>query len=312
MFKNFKLIKIIILIQSLIYSPAIGNINIIALVDNEVITNYDIEKEERYLKVLNPNLNNLANKELTILAKESLIKEIIKKKEISKLINLELEKDNVFVNDYLENLLVRLKYSDKEAFSKSLSENETYTLEELKFKIKIELFWNDLIYNKYNSQVIINEKEISERVNKIQKSERKEFFLSEIVFKKKKDEQIDFTISKIKKSIEEIGFDNTANIFSISESSKFGGKIGWVKDDTLSKKIYEKIMDLKVDEYSDVINLNDNFIILKINEIKISKKQIDKDKEIQKIIQSERNNKLMKLSRIYFNKIRKQYLIDEK
>ena len=35
-------------------------------------------------------------------------------------------------------------------------------------------------------------------------------------------------------------FDNTANIFSISESSKFGGKIGWVEENHYQKKYMKK------------------------------------------------------------------------
>ena len=140
----------------------------------------------------------------------------------------------------------------------------------------------------------------------------KEFLLSEIVFKRKKNEKLKDTISIIKKSINEIGFDNTANIYSISESSKYGGKIGWIKEGTLSKKIYRNIANLKMNEYSDVIKINNNFIILKINEIKIIDKKFDKKKEIQKLIQIEKNRKLEKFSRIYFNKVKTQYLINEK
>ena len=42
--------------------------------------------------------------------------------------------------------------------------------------------------------------------------------------------------NKIKKSIDENGFENTASIFSISDSSKTGGKLGWIKENSLIKK----------------------------------------------------------------------------
>ncbi len=308
--RKIKLIYIILLFNLTILSSSYAKINIIASVDNEIITNYDILKEGRYLKVLNPNLNNLSKEQTTELAKQSLIKEIIKKNEISKFISLEKE-NHPFVNEHLTNLIIKLGYKDKKTFNNELLKNETYSLEEIEFKVKIELYWNELIFNKYNNQVIINEKELIKKVNNLANEKRREFFLSEIVFKKKKDENLNDTILKIKKSITEIGFDNTANIYSISESSKFGGKVGWVKEETISQKIYENISNLEVKEYSDVIMMENNFIILKIDEIRIREKKIDKKKETKKLIQIEKNKKLEKFSRIYFNKSKRNYLINE-
>ena len=307
---KIKLIYIVILFQLAICSSSIAKINIIVSVDNEIITNYDVLKESRYLRILNPNLNNLNKEQITELAKQSLIKEIIKKKEVSKFISLE-EENHPFINERLKSLFIKLGYEDKKAFEYVLLNNETYSFKEIEFKIKIELYWNELIFNKYNNQVIIDEKELDEKINKLRNKKRREFFLSEIVFKKKKDEDLNDSILKIKKSISEIGFDNTANIYSISESSKFGGKIGWLKEEALSKEIYESINNLEVKEYSDVIKIENNFIILRIDEIKIVENKIDKEKEKKKLIQIERNKKLEKFSRIYFSKVKRNYLINE-
>ena len=307
---KIKLIYIVILFQLAICSSSIAKINIIVSVDNEIITNYDVLKESRYLRILNPSLDNLNKEQITELAKQSLIKEIIKKKEVSKFISLE-EKNHPFINERLKDLFVKLGYEDKKAFEYVLLNNETYSFKEIEFKIKIELYWNELIFNKYNNQVIINEKELNKKIDKLKNKKRREFFLSEIVFRKKKDEDLNNSISKIKKSISEIGFDNTANIYSISESSKFGGKIGWLKEEVISKKIYESINNLEVNEYSDVIKIENNFIILRIDEIKIVENKIDKEKEKEKLIQIERNKKLEKFSRIYFSKVKRNYLINE-
>ena len=307
---KIKLIYIVILFQLALSSSSIAKINIIVSVDNEIITNYDVLKESRYLRILNPNLDNLNKEQITELAKQSLIKEIIKKKEISKFISLE-EKNHPFINERLKSLFVKLGYEDKKAFENVLLNNETYSFKEIEFKIKIELYWNELIFNKYNNQVIINEKELTKKINKLKNKKRRELFLSEIVFRKKKDEDLNDTILKIKKSISEIGFDNTANIYSISESSKFGGKIGWLKEEVLSKEIYKSINNLEVEEYSDVIKIENNFIILRIDEIKIVENKIDKEKEKKKLIQIERNKKLEKFSRIYFSKVKRNYLINE-
>ena len=57
---------------------------IVAKVNNEIITNYDVETESNYLKLLNPNLNQLDKNRVNGIAKNSLINEIIKKKTIKK------------------------------------------------------------------------------------------------------------------------------------------------------------------------------------------------------------------------------------
>ena len=136
-----KLIYIIILFQLAICSSSIAKINIVVSVDNEIITNYDVLKEGKYLRILNPSLNNLNKEQITELAKQSLIKEIIKKKEVSKFISLE-EKNHPFINERLKDLFVKLGYEDQKAFEYVLLNNETYSFKEIEFKIKIELYWN--------------------------------------------------------------------------------------------------------------------------------------------------------------------------
>ena len=310
MIKRFFIVNFFLFIQLTLVNATSINFKIIASVDDEIITNFDVIKESRYLQVLSPNLKNFEEKKMIILAKESLIKQIIKKKEISKFINLNDE--NPFVDEYLKNLITRLDYKNTNDFNNSLLKNNTHTLDEVKYKIKIELFWNELIFDKYKDQVLINKEKLVKKLGDIKDKEKTEFFLSEIIFKKTKDEKIEDSITKIRKSISEIGFDNTANIYSLSESSKFGGKIGWVNEDALSKKIYENIIALKNNEYSNVIKVKENFIILKVLDRRIVGKSIDKEKELERLIQIEKNNKLEKFSRIYFNKVKTQYQINER
>ena len=91
---------------------------IFAVVDNEIITNHDIIKEGDYLSILNPNLNQLSPRQNLDLAKQSLINEIIKKKEITKYLNI--EEENPFVENYINNLITKLNYRDQIEFEKVL------------------------------------------------------------------------------------------------------------------------------------------------------------------------------------------------
>jgi len=287
-----------------------SNVYIVAKIDNEIITNHDVIRESEYLKILNPNLSQLEDTKITKLAKKSLIQEIIKKKEISKFIDI--KKDSMFVDDYLKNLFSKLNYKNINEFENELKIKKNYTIEKIKEKIKIELFWNELIYKKYFKLVKINKNKLIKRVENLTNIDQKEFLLSEIVFKKKKDIPLEVFIEEINLSIKEVGFNNTANIYSISESSKIGGKLGWVNESSLSNLILENVNNLDEGDYSKAFNIGNNFIILKVDQIKLNKVVIDKEKELNKLIKFETNKQLNQFSRVYFEKSKMNYSLDEK
>ena len=307
-----RIISLTIIFLCLLLNKSLSNTNIYiyASIDNEVITNHDIKKESLYLKILNPNLEQINEDKILDLAKVSLINEIIKKKEILKLIDLNQE--NPFVDDYLKNLYEKLNYVNEEQFSEALKKGNNYSLDQIKQKIRIELFWNELIYSKYKNQIKIDKKKLIKKINNLTNKTRKQYLLSEIVFNKKKGETLEKLIEQIKLSINEIGFNNTANIYSVSESSKFGGKLGWVNESSLSRKILNELKSIKESEYTQVIQIGKNYLILKIDQIKTDEIKIDKQKELEKLIQIETNKQLNQFSRIYFDKSKINYSINEK
>ena len=287
-------IVILFLILSFFYNSLLkANISIIATVDNEIITNYDLIKEINYLEILNPNLADLGNNQKLEIAKNSLINEIIKKKEIKKFLKVE-KKDNQFTEDYLKNLYSKLGIKNEEEFENKLKDKNIYNLSKIKDKINIELFWNELIYLRYKDQVKVDKESLISKVESLENQNRKEFFLSEIIFMKKKNVNLNDYIKEIRLSINEIGFNNTANIYSASASSKLGGKLGWVRDNSLSKSVSKELNKLNVGEYTDIIKLGNNFLILKIEDIRLSEIKIDKEKEIEKLIKIETNKQLNK------------------
>jgi len=239
----------------------LADFKIIAKVDNEIITNYDLIKEINYLEILNPNLADLGNNQKLEIAKNSLINEIIKKKEIKKFLKVE-KKDNKFTEDYLKNLYSKLGIKNEEEFENKLKDKNIYNLSKIKDKINIELFWNELIYLRYKDQVKVDIESLISKVESLENQNRKEFFLSEIIFMKKKNVNLNDYIKEIKLSINEIGFNNTANIYSASESSKLGGKLGWVRDNSLSKSVSKELNKLNVGEYTDIIKLGNNFFFI--------------------------------------------------
>lgn len=305
-----KKIFIFICLNLFIYSEILSaNIQILVNVDNEIITSHDVKKEIYYLEILNPNLTNLSEDRKLNLAKISLIKETIKKKEVKKFLKTN---NNVLSEDYIKNLYLRLGLNSEKELENKLKEKNTYSLNEIKKKIELELAWNELIYLKYNKQVQINMEEIEKKINSIESSINKRYLLSEIVFTKNKAQSLDEQINEIKTSINEIGFDNTANIYSKSLSSKYGGKLDWIDEINISE-IIKKELDLRSKgEITNVLQLENNFLILKVEDIEFVNKRIDKTKEIEKLINVKTNEILNKYSEIYYNKIKLNYPINEK
>ena len=76
-------------------------------------------------------------------------------------------------------------------------------------------------------------------------------------------------------------------------------------------QISDKLNDIREGEYTDIIQISNNYLLLKIDQIKVSEIKIDKQKELNKLIQLETNKQLNQFSRIYFNKSKINYSINE-
>ena len=301
---------IIILFSNNFNAFSNSEIFIAVTVNNEIITNQDIAKEERYLKILNPDLSKLDQNKMNNIAKNSLINQIVKKNEVEKFFDFK-EKETL-VEEVFKDLLKKLNFDNQEDFKKSLIKENEYTVEEIKKNLKIELYWNELIFFKYKDMIRINKDDLIRKIDAKKNNFETEYLLSEIFFNKKKDRNLNDQIELIKESINDIGFNNTANIFSISESANFGGKIGWIKENNLSKQISKELSKIKIGQYTEVIQIGNNYLMLKIEDKRTNKILINKKKQLQEMINYETNRQLTQYSNIYFNKVKINYIIDEK
>ena len=278
-------------------------------VNNEIITNIDVENESRYLMALNTQLRNLDEKKIIAIAKDSIIKETIKKIELQKYFKLNLK--NPYLNTIIKDFYIKLDLNNEIEFETYLNKYNL-TINDVKKKMEIETTWNQLIFEKYKNQINIDEDKIKQRIkNKIPSKENKKYLLSEIVFEKKADQTVKQKIKNINESIKEIGFKNTANIYSVSDSSKFGGNIGWVEESKLSSKLASAVEKLSIGEITTPIQIGNGFLIIKLNDIKSEIIKIDEKKELKKLIRFEQNRQLDQFSKIYFNKIKINTKISE-
>ena len=304
------MIKILLLSLLLLLPVKANETNIVIKVNNEIITNIDIENEIRYLVALNNELKETSEEILKNLAKQSVIKEKIKKKEVSKYFKFNTSQE--FLDTVIKSYYTKLGIDSLENFKTYLQEYDL-ELDIVKNKIEIELLWNQLIGRQYQGQISINKKDLENKVEKYLKENEltKEFNLSEIVFQIKNNNEIIEKKNLIKKDIVEKGFKSAANIYSISESSKFGGELGWIKSNQLSNKILDILTDLSIDEISEPIKIPNGYMILKINDIREVAIEKDKEKLLDELIKVETNNKYSQFSIVYYNKLKLNSVISE-
>ena len=195
---------------------------------SEIITNQDIVNEIKYLIAFNNDLKVLPKNQLLQIAVRSKVKEKIKYLEVIKY--FDLNKPNLELEELVKsNLIKNLNLSDFDQIKDFMIINNI-SLEDIKLKYKIDLFWNKMIYDRYISKISINEKELKNRILSQSRSEFiEEYLLSEILFELNKSENMEDKYNKIINSIENENFKVAAGNFSISNSALKGGEIGWVK-----------------------------------------------------------------------------------
>lgn len=308
-----KILVFIFLIFSFVVSKSNSIENkIIFKVNNQIITSLDIIKENKYLILLNPSLKQVEKNKLQKLSRDSIINEKVKEIEINKYFKKERLLEDPNLKKIIQNLYNQRGLSSEAEFEKYLN-SLNLNLQFIKEKIAIEMYWNNLIFRKYNAQVVIDNKtielEIKKEIKKIKNI--KEYNLSEILIQNEKDLDINKIYDEIIKSSKSIGFENTATLYSKSDTSKVGGKIGWINETSLSQKINKNINSLKKGEVSKPIRISNSFIIIKINDVKLKERKIDVKKILENRITFEKNQQLERFSIAHLNKVKKNIYINE-
>ncbi len=301
-------LSIIILYLSLSTAQSIET-RIVHVIQDEIITNIDIKNEFKYLLALNNKLKELDKEQIFRISNESIIKEKIKKIEILKnFTTLELNKE--YLNLILKNTYSRLNLKTLNDFELYLKDYDL-VLDDIEKKIAIDALWNEIILRKYGSQIVINEKRIKKEIADNSKSKLKLYQLAEIIFEIKNKDEIKKKYDAVVKSINEIGFKNSAAIYSIVDTSKVGGDVGWINESSLNSSIREKINYLKKGEITKPILLSNGVLILKVVNTKNSEIKTDLASEFKKALNYEKSRQLDQYSKIYYNKVKKNLEFNE-
>ena len=279
-------------------------------VDDEIVTTIDVYEEIKFLKTFNPEVNELKEKEIIKIAKNSIVRDKIKQIEIIKYVK-EIKIEDDFLLRYIKNKYSNMGLSSIESFENYLKENNL-NIKLAKEKIATELIWNDIIFQKFTPQININKEMIKKEILTDSKKElQKEYSLSEIVFNVNEKSELKKKYDKIILDIEQTGFKNAALIHSVSDTSSNGGFIGWVKEDNLNKTIKSQISNLKIGQYSNAIRTSVGFLIIKIEDIKEYEVKFDLNKKTEEMIRFKTNEQLNQFSNSYFNKIKKDMIFND-
>ena len=305
------MLKIYVVIFFLIFfknSISYSQIQIKYKIDEEIITNIDILNERKYLIFLRPSLNKLPQEEMIKISTNSLIKEIIKKKELKKIFK-DIEK-----KEYAEikkNLFNFKKVKNENEFLNLIKKNNI-SYDKILEKIKFEALWNELIFRKFNNLVKIDEKKLKEKLLlKFSNDKKYEYNLSEILFEVEESEIFENKYNQITEYINLNDFKAAASKFSISSSSNKGGDIGWIKETLLSDSLVKKLKEIKMNEMIKPIKYPNGYLIIKINDIREIKQSLNIDNELKESVNYERNKQLNQFSLLYYKKLKQNTTINE-
>ena len=308
MTKNIKLIIVTTICLLLITICANTAENKILLkINNQIITSLDILTELDYLGTINKEIKKIEKEKAFEISKNSIIREKIKEIEIKRVIKeIKIEDkilNNLIISYFKEFEINTISEFDNFFLSKNINPNV------IKKKISIEALWNQLIYSRYKQNIKIDKQLIKNNLSNNKK--QTEFLISEILFNIDENEDLNKKFLLIDNSIKEINFTQTALAYSISDTANKGGNLGWISESILSEQIYKKIKKLKIGEHTKPILVPGGFLILKLLDFKEVNKVFDIENEVKKIVKEKTNQQLNRFSNIYFNKVKKNIIINE-
>ena len=281
---------------------------ILIKIENEIISSYELKNKINTLIVLsNKEINQSNIDKIKKIAVNELINLKMKKIELAKY-NLEIDRNNI--NSYLN----KISSGNIQEFKNKFKINNldyNFYLDE----IKTQLTWQKLIFSLYKDKVIIEEKEINDDLEKSLKlnSTIKEYNLSEMDILLDNNTDLNKKLSELNFQIQNYGFEETAKQLSESYSASDGGRLGWLSEKSLSKKILNTVNKLKINEISDPIISGNSLMLIKLNNVRVKQVENLNTEKLRKNIIEQRKNELFSLySNSHLSKIKNNLLVEYK
>ena len=307
--KKYLLLILLIFFFKINYTNASIQNKIIATVNNEIVTSYELKNKIMTFLILNKvevnqeNINNYKNQSL-----KTLINMKIRKNE---LVKYNLLNSKIDTSRFIEQQSKKYNFTIEEFKKEFLNNNLSYDL--YLQEIQLELGWQQLILQLYGKKIIVDEYEIDEELKKIIDTQKEmiEYRLSEIEVQVNDNEKITDLVEEIQNQIIKDGFKNTAIKYSTSSTALEGGEIGWVNSESLSNKMLNAISNMKLKEVSKPMMHNNSILFVKLEEIKkVDALKINSIETKKKIIDQKKNELLNLFSNSHLSKIRNNASIE--
>ena len=307
--KKYLLLILLIFFFKISYTNASIQNKIIATVNNEIVTSYELKNKIMTFLILNKvevnqeNINNYKNQSL-----KTLINMKIRKNE---LVKYNLLNSKIDTSRFIEQQSKKYNFTIEEFKKEFLNNNLSYDL--YLQEIQLELGWQQLILQLYGNKIIVDEYEIDEELKKIIDNQKEmiEYRLSEIEVQVNDNEKIADLVEEIQNQIIKDGFKNTAIKYSTSSTALEGGEIGWVNSESLSNKMLNAISNMKLKEVSKPMMHNNSILFVKLEEIKkVDALKINSIETKKKIIDQKKNELLNLFSNSHLSKIRNNASIE--
>lgn len=298
-----------ILLILILVNVCIADIKIKYKIGNEIITNLDIEYEQRYLVFLRPELEKLTKQELLKISENSLIREIIKKKELKRIYkNIE----DINIDQQILGNILNFKKIKSEEELKILLKQSSIRYSDIIKKMKYEKLWNEVITRKYSPLIKIDKNKMRAELKvKLLNTKKFEYNISEILFELGKNQKLNNKYKEIQEYINTNNFKTAASNFSIANSAIRGGEIGWIKETLLSDNLIKDLNKMKINEITKPFKYPNGYLILKLNGKREMKQVVDVDKELNELVKFERNRQLNQFSLLYYKKLKQNTVINE-
>ena len=262
--KKFLILFVVSLCTFQLSLNAKNSLNIVAKIDDELITNYDVKNKIITTLILSKkeinqeNINNLKKSAL-----ENLILNRLKKIELNK---YDFKRNNRLINNYLNSISSNDIPGLKRSFEINGLDFDAYENE-----LDVEFKWRNLIYNKYSNKIEINPDNLIGQLSKDIEQQKTtiEFNLSEIEILSSDTKLDKEKITRVEEEIEKFGFEDAVLKFSIAPSSSNQGKLGWINSNSLSKELLDVIKKLEIGDITKPIQKNDRISFFKLIDKKI-------------------------------------------
>jgi len=233
------------------------------IVNNKSITNYEIKQR----LLLSTKINKITTKqslEQKQLQQDQLINSLIEEE----LIRQNAHKLNITASDEdIKNFIAQTankQHKTAQQWQKYLSKNNVDLAIYRKY-VQSQILWFKIIEQRIKPKIQVSNLEMQEMLeqNKAHKFITK-FLLAEIVIANNHQNQSAFMQNLYQQLISGANFVTLVKQFSIDESAKKNGLIGWFSQNDLNKKIYNSIENLQINDYSLPLQIGDNWYIFKI------------------------------------------------